>query len=59
MVTDSLRALLFEACGYKTKVFEFIALEHTNKNESEVAPQLLGHRQSDYWRCFGTQYALT
>lgn len=32
MVTDSIRALLMEANGYKTKVFEFIATEHTPKN---------------------------
>jgi hypothetical protein len=33
MVTDGLRALLLEACGYDTQVFEFISLEHTNKNK--------------------------
>ncbi len=32
MLTDSLRALLLEASGYKTKLFEFIPLEHTAKN---------------------------
>lgn len=32
MVTDTIRALLLEACGYKTKVFEFIGTEHTPKN---------------------------
>jgi SAM-dependent methyltransferase len=32
LVTDGLRALLLEACGYKTTVFEFIATEHTSKN---------------------------
>ncbi|MES2821096.1 MAG: SAM-dependent methyltransferase [Pseudomonadota bacterium] len=37
MVTDSLRALLLEACGYETKVFEFVALEHTNKNKMILA----------------------
>lgn len=37
MVTDSLRALLLEANGYKTKVFEFISLEHTNKNKMILA----------------------
>jgi SAM-dependent methyltransferase len=31
-VTDSLRALLLEWSGYKTKVFEFISTEHTAKN---------------------------
>jgi hypothetical protein len=37
MVTDSLRALLLDACGYETKVFEFISLEHTNKNKMILA----------------------
>lgn len=37
MVTDSLRALLLEAHGYQTKVFEFISLEHTNKNKMILA----------------------
>lgn len=33
MLTDGLRALLLEASGYDTQVFEFISLEHTNKNK--------------------------
>jgi hypothetical protein len=37
MITDSLRALLLEACGYDTQVFEFISLEHTNKNKMILA----------------------
>ena len=37
MVTDSVRALLLEAHGYTTKVFEFISLEHTNKNKMILA----------------------
>jgi SAM-dependent methyltransferase len=37
MVTDGLRALLLEACGYRTQVFEFISLEHTNKNKMILA----------------------
>lgn len=32
IVTDTIRALLLEANGYKTKVFEFISTEHTAKN---------------------------
>ncbi len=32
MVTDGIRALLLEYCGYKTKVFEFISDAHTPKN---------------------------
>jgi protein-L-isoaspartate O-methyltransferase len=31
-VTDAIRALILEANGYKTKVFEFISSEHTAKN---------------------------
>ncbi|HEY0922373.1 SAM-dependent methyltransferase [Rheinheimera pacifica] len=37
MVTDSLRALLLEASGYNTKVFEFVSLEHTSKNKMILA----------------------
>jgi SAM-dependent methyltransferase len=37
MLTDSLRALFLEAHGYTTKVFEFISLEHTNKNKMILA----------------------
>lgn len=37
MITDSLRALFLEANGYSTKVFEFISLEHTNKNKMILA----------------------
>ncbi len=32
LLTDGIRALLLEAHGYKTKVFEFISTEHTPKN---------------------------
>ena len=32
MVTDTIRALILEAFGYKTKVFDFISTEHTPKN---------------------------
>jgi SAM-dependent methyltransferase len=31
-LTDGLRALFFEWAGYRTKVFEFVASEHTPKN---------------------------
>jgi hypothetical protein len=37
MITDGLRALLLEANGYDTKVFEFISLEHTSKNKMILA----------------------
>jgi len=32
IITDALRAMILEAFGYKTNVFEFISLEHTPKN---------------------------
>lgn len=32
ILTDGLRALLLESRGYQTKVFEFVSMEHTNKN---------------------------
>jgi len=32
IITDTLRAMMLEAYGYKTNVFEFISLEHTPKN---------------------------
>jgi SAM-dependent methyltransferase len=32
MITDAIRAMILEAYGYKTKVFEFISGEHTPKN---------------------------
>lgn len=32
IITDALRALIMEAHGYKTRVFEFVSTEHTPKN---------------------------
>jgi len=37
MLTDGLRALLLEAQGYDTQVFEFVSLEHTQKNKMILA----------------------
>lgn len=37
MLTDGLRALLLESRGYDTQVFEFVSLEHTNKNKMILA----------------------
>jgi hypothetical protein len=37
MLTDGLRAMLLDAAGYDTQVFEFISLEHTNKNKMILA----------------------
>ena len=40
IITDSLRALIMEAYGYKTKVFEFISSEHTPKNVMIVGQKI-------------------
>jgi SAM-dependent methyltransferase len=37
MLTDSLRVLLLEACGYDVTLFEFISTEHTAKNRMILA----------------------
>jgi len=37
MVTDSMRALLLETCGYDAQVFEFVSLEHTSKKKMILA----------------------
>lgn len=47
MVTDGLRALLLEASGYDTQVFEFISLEHTNKNKMILGVKRSGPRPAD------------
>ncbi len=43
MVTDGLRALILEYCGYSTKVFEFISDAHTPKNVMIVATKNQKH----------------
>lgn len=40
MLTDTIRALLLESKGYKTKVFEFISNEHTRKNVMLIGEKL-------------------
>ena len=47
MLTDGLRAMLLEACGYDTQVFEFVSLEHTNKNKMILAVKRSGRTPSD------------
>lgn len=47
MLTDSLRALFLEAHGYTTKVFEFISLEHTNKNKMILAVKKNQHKAKE------------
>jgi hypothetical protein len=47
MVTDGLRALLLEANGYTTRIFEFVSDAHTPKNNLIVAQKgQAGSRQS-------------
>ena len=36
-ITDGIRSMLLESKGYKTKMFEFVATEHTPKNNLLVA----------------------
>lgn len=43
IITDGIRALMLEAYGYKTKVFEFISTEHTPKNVMIVGAKNSGH----------------
>jgi len=40
MLTDGLRSLLMERCGYATKIFEFVSVEHTPKNVMLVGTRL-------------------
>jgi len=42
IITDGLRALILEAHGYKTKVFEFISTDHTPKNLMIVGQKMPG-----------------
>jgi len=47
IVTDSIRALILEAHGYKTKVFEFIATEHTPKNVLIVGSKISSRTEAE------------
>lgn len=49
IVTDSIRALLLEAHGYSTKVFEFISTEHTAKNIMIIG-QRDGIKRPEKWK---------
>ena len=46
MLTDALRALLLDACGYDTQVFEFVSLEHTAKNKMLLAVKRAAPREA-------------
>ena len=39
-ITDGLRSLLLERSGYSTKLFEFVSIEHTPKNNMLVGTRL-------------------
>ncbi len=47
MLTDTLRALLLQAQGYDTQVFEFVALEHTRKNKMILAVKKQGASEAE------------
>jgi 16S rRNA G527 N7-methylase RsmG len=47
ILTDGIRALLLEAEGYETRVFEFISTEHTAKNVMITATADVGHQTPD------------
>ncbi len=47
IITDGIRALLLEAHGYQTKVFEFISSEHTAKNLLITAVKKTNKEQPD------------
>ena len=46
-VTDGLRSLLLEREGYATKLFEFISVEHTPKNNMLVGTRLANPKNTD------------
>ncbi|MCX6276983.1 MAG: SAM-dependent methyltransferase [Bacteroidetes bacterium] len=51
IITDGIRALILEAHGYKTQVFEFISTEHTQKNVMIVGRKIIGqpiYREKNY-----------
>lgn len=47
IITDTIRALILEAYGYKTKIFEFISTEHTPKNLMISAVRKADHKKTD------------
>ena len=46
-ITDGLRSLLLEKSGYSTKLFEFIATEHTPKNNMLVGTKVENKGEAD------------
>jgi hypothetical protein len=61
IITDGIRALIMEANGYKTQVFEFISSEHTGKNlmitgvKSEINPKAMAEVEA-IKKMFGIEY---
>jgi SAM-dependent methyltransferase len=47
-LTDGLRALLLERAGYATRLFEFISVEHTPKNNMLVGTKLAEAKNTDH-----------
>ena len=60
-ITDALRCMYLEACGYSTTIQEFTALEHTKKNllisaaknSRPVDQDLLFREASEFQALFG------
>ncbi|MDA9774402.1 SAM-dependent methyltransferase [Saprospiraceae bacterium] len=46
-LTDTIRAMILEAFGYKTRVFEFISTSHTPKNVMIVASKYDDRKEAD------------
>ncbi len=46
-ITDGLRSLLLEREGYATKLFEFVPIEHTPKNNMLVGTRLVKQKNTD------------
>lgn len=58
LLTDSIRALLLEAAGYQTKVFEFVQSEHTAKNTLITAVRLTPPNTDHQAHCMAQVEAL-
>jgi hypothetical protein len=63
-VTDTLRTMYLEACGYAARIQEFIPVEHTTKNLLIIArkspqktdPEISWKRAADFQALFGIQH---
>ncbi len=60
IITDTIRALLLEKEGYRTRVFEFISSEHTSKNlmitaEKSTSVQDVHHKIETIKEVFGVK----